>query len=287
MSSYCPYDVTSSSYDSARSPLDVDDLQARLEALALRRKVRVEDLKILDVGAGTGIYCFELRRRGCLVQYTGVEGSQGMINQFQAKMKALDAGARGVFSLTHGTVPPLSFPEQHFDAVITTQVLHHMTDATHEDKFAPVWRLLADIHRVLSPGGFLWCQTQSPEQHIDGFWWTPIIPQAQAELASRFAPMDTFIGVLKQDQGFATVDTHVPNDTLMQLDLYKNVHGPFDEKFRNCDSGWSLAGADELKEGLKRLQSVVDGSDGGLAWMEERELKRVAVGQTTTVVATK
>lgn len=90
MSTYCPYDTTSSTYDLARRPLDVDDLFARIDALAKARGVAVSELKLLDVGSGTGNYYALLRERGCMIQYHGIEGSQGMIDQFRQKPTAND-----------------------------------------------------------------------------------------------------------------------------------------------------------------------------------------------------
>ena len=54
--SHCEYDKTSSTYDTARRPLDLDDLLGRIEALAAARGVPVSDLRMLDVGAGSGNY---------------------------------------------------------------------------------------------------------------------------------------------------------------------------------------------------------------------------------------
>jgi len=75
-SEYCEYDKTSATYDLARRPLDIDDLLTRIEALAATRGCSVSDLKLLDIGSGSGNYFQGLRERGCLIQYHGLEGSQ-------------------------------------------------------------------------------------------------------------------------------------------------------------------------------------------------------------------
>ena len=64
-SEYCQYDKTSLTYDMARVPLDLDDLIERIEKLAAKRGCPVSDLKLLDVGAGSGNYFQGLRARGC------------------------------------------------------------------------------------------------------------------------------------------------------------------------------------------------------------------------------
>ena len=57
--------------------------------------------------------------------------------------------------------------------VIMTQVLHHLTPDTHATA-------LSEIARVLRPGGTCWISTQTPHQHMEGFWWAPIIPQVRS-----------------------------------------------------------------------------------------------------------
>jgi ubiquinone/menaquinone biosynthesis C-methylase UbiE len=61
-----------------------------------------------------------------------------------------------------------------------TQVMHHLEPATHA-------KALKEIYRVLKKGGVFWMSTQTPHQHMNGFWWTPLIPKAAAEIAARFS----------------------------------------------------------------------------------------------------
>lgn len=287
MSQYCQYDKTSSTYDLARRPLDLDDLLSRIQGLAASRGCDVADLKLLDVGAGSGNYYQALRERGCMVQYHGLEGSQGMIDQFREKTMAKDEKVRGAFSLQLCDLKqlPLAVADEAFDVVMMTQVLHHLSDGA--DNHAPVYDLMAELGRATNPdGGFLWCSTQTPRQHgEDGFWWSPITPEASAKLGARFPPLDKFVRVL-EGGGFADVATHVPADPLMRKDLYLDVEGAFREEWRNCDSNWSMCSAEELAAGLAKLRAIVD-AGGAAEFMAEREAARARSGQTTTVVATK
>ena len=166
----------------ARRLLDLDDLLGRIEALAAARGVPVSDLRMLDVGAGSGNYYQGMRERGCMVQYHGLEYSQGMIDQFRAKTMAKDEAVRGVFGLQQCdiTALPLPLETDSFDVIIITQVLHHLSDG--QDEHAPVYALMEELGRVLRPNGsFLWCQTQTQQQHADdGFWWSAITPKRLA-----------------------------------------------------------------------------------------------------------
>jgi hypothetical protein len=86
--------------------------------------------------------------------------------------------------------------------------------------------------------------------------------------------------------GFATVDTHIPDDPLMRKDIYLDYEGAFKEEWRNCDSTWSLSTKEELEQGLAKLRSLID--DGTVQkFMDDREAIRAKCGQTTTFVCTK
>jgi len=286
MSQYCEYDKTSSTYDLARRPLDLEDLLSRIEGLAAARGCAVADLKLLDVGAGSGNYYQALRERGCMIQYHGLEGSQGMIDQFEAKTMAKDAQSRGAFSLQLCDLKklPLAVEDEAFDVIMMTQVLHHLSDG--EDGHKPVYDLMAELGRATRGGGFLWCSTQTPEQHgQDGFWWSAITPVASAKLGARFPPLDKFNQSL-EGAGYVNVESHVPSDPLMRKDIYLDVKGAFKEEWRNCDSNWSMVEAEELEAGLAKLRGILDAGEGE-KFMAEREAARAKTGQTTTVVATK
>lgn len=286
MSQYCQYDKTSSTYDLARRPLDLNDLLSRIEALAAARGCAVSDLKLLDVGAGSGNYYQTLRERGCMIQYHGLEGSQGMIDQFQAKTMAKDEQSRGAFSLQLCDLKklPLALADGVYDVVMMTQVLHHLSDGN--DGHKPVYDLMAELGRVTSSGGFLWCQTQTPQQHgQDGFWWSAITPKASAKLAARFPPLDKFFLSLEGAR-YANVESHVPSDPLMRKDIYLNIEGAFTEAWRNNDSNFSMCTAQELEDGLAKLRGIIDAGEAD-KFMTEREAARAKTGQTTTVIATK
>lgn len=287
MSQYCEYDKTSSTYDLARRPLDLDDLVSRIEGLATARGCEVADLTLLDVGAGSGNYYQALRERKCMIQYHGLEGSQGMIDQFRAKTMAADAAARGTFSLQLCDLKqlPLAVPDAAFDVVMITQVLHHLSDGADEHR--PVYDLMAELGRATRPdGGFLWCSTQTPRQHAeDGFWWSALTPAASAKLGARFPPLDKFVRALA-GAGYGAVTSHVPPAPLMREDLYLDVKGAFREEWRNCDSNWSMCAPEELAAGLARLRALVDAGEAG-EFLAKREAARARTGQTTTVVATK
>jgi len=75
--------------------------------------------------------------------------------------------------LVQGTITALPFPDGSFDAAVTTQVLHHLVTrepTTGAVNFSNVELAAAEVARCLKPGGCWVVSTQTPEQHVEGFW---------------------------------------------------------------------------------------------------------------------
>jgi ubiquinone/menaquinone biosynthesis C-methylase UbiE len=99
-------------------------------------------LRVLDVGCGTGDH---LRVMAPLVapgSAVGVDLSATLIACAQRRT----APALGHVSFQVGDACELPFADAAFDRVLATQVLLHLADP---------WRAVAQMHRVLRPGGLL------------------------------------------------------------------------------------------------------------------------------------
>ena len=101
--------------------------------------------RILDVGCGSGPLFAALRDRGAIV--TGFDKSTGMLELArrrlgdEADLQAADLGS------------PLPFPDDTFDDVTASLVLHYLQD------WGPA---LAELRRVLKPGGRLIASVDHP-----------------------------------------------------------------------------------------------------------------------------
>ncbi len=101
--------------------------------------------QVLDVGCGTGTLALDVARRvGRTGRVAGVDPSAEQIARARAK-----AARRHVpIAFQVGVIEQLAFPDQTFDVVLSTLMLHHVP--------APLKRQgLAEIARVLKPGGRL------------------------------------------------------------------------------------------------------------------------------------
>jgi ubiquinone/menaquinone biosynthesis C-methylase UbiE len=98
---------------------------------------------VLDIGCGTGSLAIAAKRRvGAAGTVQGIDASPEMIAR--ARRKASKAGVDVPF--TNGVVEALPFPDGHFDAVLSTLMLHHLPRE-------PRQQCAREMRRVLKPGG--------------------------------------------------------------------------------------------------------------------------------------
>ena len=102
-------------------------------------------MNILDVGCGTGSLAIAAKRKqGLEGKVVGVDPSSNMINL--ARGKAEEAGLTIDFQV--GVIEKLDFPDNQFDLVLSSLMMHHLPD---DLKLSG----LEEVDRVLKPGGRL------------------------------------------------------------------------------------------------------------------------------------
>ena len=240
---YEDYDSTSQTYDTVRRCVGLDSLERALQRSSKGVGKPLSELQLLDTGCGTGNYIAAVKNR--VASCVGLDPNAGMVKQARTKH-----GDDRRVTLQQASVLEIPFPDSSFDVVIMTQVLHHLTPDTHA-------AALSEIVRVLRPGGTFWISTQTPHQHMEGFWWAPIIPQvkpaqsvnstpwpsshtshclhsskrvscawqAAATLAARFPGQPQFIAQL-QEAGLSEVVWEVPDESLVAKEAYVHSYLP-------------------------------------------------------------
>ncbi len=101
--------------------------------------------QVLDVGCGTGTLALKVARRvGRAGRVVGIDPGTEQIAR--ARVKAARRNLPIEFQI--GMIEQLSFPDQTFDVVFSTLMMHHLPNSLKRQG-------LAEIARVLKPGGRL------------------------------------------------------------------------------------------------------------------------------------
>ena len=114
--------------------------------------------KVLDVGCGTGTLAIEVQQRvGATGRVFGVDPGTRQIAR--ARSKAARRNLPIEFQI--GVIEHLEFPDQTFDVVLNTLMMHHLPDELKRQG-------LSEIARVLKPGGrLIIADFERPEERRD------------------------------------------------------------------------------------------------------------------------
>jgi ubiquinone/menaquinone biosynthesis C-methylase UbiE len=132
--------------------------------------------RVLDVGCGTGRLAERMREAGPVRSVVGVDFSAGMLAQARERLGSGRASPAGPTALVRGDATRLPFADAAFDAAVSTEAFHWFPDQDVA---------LAEIHRVLRPGGRLLLALVSPPFEVvadvvelgmqmvgQPLWWT-------------------------------------------------------------------------------------------------------------------
>ena len=101
--------------------------------------------KILDAGCGFGGTLIHLAKAFPNAQCVGIDMSDTLLDMARQKAEAGGVADRAIFE--NADVQEIPYPDDSFDVVISTNVLHHVAE--------PV-AMLHELERVLSPEGMLY-----------------------------------------------------------------------------------------------------------------------------------
>jgi ubiquinone/menaquinone biosynthesis C-methylase UbiE len=109
--------------------------------------------KVLDVGCGTGTLAMEVARRvGATGRVFGIDPGEHQIAR--ARSKASRRGLSIEFQI--GVIEHLDFSDQTFDVVLSTIMMHHLSDTLKRQGLAEIARVLRSPDPISGkPGGRL------------------------------------------------------------------------------------------------------------------------------------
>jgi ubiquinone/menaquinone biosynthesis C-methylase UbiE len=169
-----------------------DTFLFRGQARALRRRaVALARLqpgeRALDVGCGTGTLALAMRRVvGATGHVVGIDPGEQQITRARAKA----ARRHAPIEFQVGVIEQLPFPDQTFDVVVSTLMMHHLPASLKREG-------LAEIARVLKPGGRLVIADFTRKQERQG--------RARRFHAGGSSVQD--LVTLARDAGFAQVES--------------------------------------------------------------------------------
>lgn len=140
---------------------------------------------IVDLGCGTGSHATGLIERGATV--VGLEGSATLTARARARL-----GDRAEIR-QHDLDTPLPFEPESFDGALCALVLHHLRDRR---------RFLAEVHRVLRPGGWFAISTTHPaadwrffqDSYFSDEWVDLPTPDGKHTIQFQRMSLETIIG---------------------------------------------------------------------------------------------
>jgi len=146
--------------------------------------------KVLDVGCGTGTLAIEVQQRvGATGRAFGVDPGAQQIAR--ARSKATRRNLPIDFKV--GVIEHLDFPDQTFDVVVSTLMMHHLPDDLKRQG-------LSEIARVLKPGGrLIIADFKRPEK-------SPDRPPRHGRHGAEGSGIQDLPALLK-DAGFSQVET--------------------------------------------------------------------------------
>ncbi len=178
---------------------DVLSFEKPKEQIALLSKYVGGNLagkKLLEIGSGFGNFVI-VARKEYQIDAWGIEpGSEGFGGSFELSQEILKENDVDGTYIKKGVGENISFPDNHFDVVFSTNVLEHVNDPK---------KVLAEAIRVCKPGGYIQIVVPSYGSFYDGHYSCLYLPYQPLWLWKLFIKI-----FLKKDSSFAgTIRTEI------------------------------------------------------------------------------
>jgi 2-polyprenyl-3-methyl-5-hydroxy-6-metoxy-1,4-benzoquinol methylase len=194
--------------------------------------------RLLDVGFGAGSLMEAAARAGWTA--SGVEVSE----------KAVEHVRQLGFDVFCGELADAHYPDGHFDVVTASEVLEHVPDPRS---------LVAEIARIVRPGGLLWATTphaRGVSSKALGLKWSVVSPPEHLQLFSRGS-----VTAMLKKAGFrrVRVATHGVNPSEILSTLRGKATESGAESFNRVETGYQLNEFMNQSRSRRALKNVVNG----------------------------
>jgi len=244
-SSRTDYESMAQVYDRGRA-FSLDQI-AELRVV-LTEYLKGENLRVLDLGSGTGIFA-EALAAWFDVSVVGVEPSRAM------RQKALEK-VGGRVSYLGGEAEHIPLADGTFDCAWLSTVLHHVRDRV---------QCARELRRVLQADGRILIRSGFGDR-LGGVRWLRYFPSAQNIAAGRWPTVESTAEVFAT-AGFKVEALHsIPEVVAPDLSAY------YQRIAVRASSTLTLIDDDEFEQGIERLRQEVAAASGTEPVVDERDL---------------
>jgi len=233
------YDIIGKDYTNTRKA-DKRIAEVLIECLGLP-----EESQVLDVGAGTGNYARVIAELGHFV--TAVDPSATMISK---------AYKHGNIVWKQASAEAIPFAEAKFDAAYCTLSTHHFTN---------LQKSLAEVFRLLKPGGRFVSFTADPRRLDEGFWMPRYFGPIYEKVKAVFPSSEQLARDIRDASGSDSVEIRafpLPHDLEdgFFCSAWRYPERYLDPVFRRGISHFQLADPVHVQGMLEKLrQDIVSG----------------------------
>lgn len=241
----------------------------------------LKDLHLLDAGCGTGLYSKAFIELG-IGHVTLIDASSGMLEKAHGNLE--DAIARGqVKGIVNASIPPLPFPDESFDIVFFSLVLHHLHKPTLNEKseYVEVNQCIQEARRVLKSCGVMVIITILPETMSRHVWYSQLNMKVTERFKKCFPSVDKFEEIITSSKFKCVTKLNLLGANF--LTRYYDFEKICKETWRYWECCWSYASEEEIKEAEKHLIALKE--SGELEqWVKEHDHVKTS-GMLTLLVS--
>ncbi|WP_339206560.1 class I SAM-dependent methyltransferase [Paenibacillus sp. FSL K6-3182] len=184
--------------------------------------------KVLDYGCGSGNNAAFFMQKGYSVNGVDVAPSFKNLVARNLQMNNIDESLINNFSLIKPDTTTLDFPDNHFDFILSNQVLYYLPTEQH------LKSVCSELNRILKPGGYVFFTMMGPQNyyithHLKKIHHERIYEISIDDKAHRLNGVKELIYTVKDEEDLCQLfDTFEPVTVgyfdQKMFDLYSNFH---------------------------------------------------------------
>ena len=131
-----------------------------------------------------------------------------------------------------------------------------------------------------SKNSILLLNISTPLQVLNGYWWSPLIPNTTNFLIKKMISIERLVSILQNYK--VMVKIPINNNILMGY-YYYDIYGVWEKKWRDADSTRSLMSNDSLVKCQNKISKLINNNKLN-PFIHSRKEKRLQFGQTSFII---